>query len=125
MVAEKYAKEKFSSIADLYQFSVTEDNSGNNPSNRMFRVQFSNPTRDSPVDAVTASLYVYVRAEGTKYIIGGYRIEGRRQIYDEDFPFNKQWVEKVIKDKLLMRKVINTNDNSEFLKTRLQVEEKE
>ncbi len=48
-------------------------------------------------------------------------VEGRKQVYAEDFPLNEAWLDRVISQKLALRESLNLDGDSDFLKTRLPV----
>lgn len=67
---------------------------------------------------------VKVNFENNKYVLKGYMVEGKKQLYPPDFPFNEVWLDKIVAMKTRLRASLNLVGvdlvgGSEFLKTRL------
>ena len=52
------------------------------------------------------------------------QVEGRKQQYAEDFPFNDAWLDRVVAQKMLLRETLDLTGDSEFIKTRLPPKKK-
>jgi len=88
-----------------YFTTLVEDtsNGSSDPSSRVFKVTFSKPNYDSPVSAAVVKLYISMKFENKKYSILGYKLEGKKQLLEETFPFQEVWVDRIVRQKLRMR----------------------
>ena len=77
-----------------------------------------------PVAPACAHIAVKVHFSNNKYILKGYVVEGKKQLYPPDFPFNEAWLDKIVAMKARLRASLNLVGvdlvgGSEFLKMRL------
>jgi len=81
-----------------YTTTIAEDMSfsGDDPSKRNFRITFSQPSSNTPVPPAVAYVLVRVWFEGNKYVVKGYQVEGKKQLYEETFKFNEAWIDRII-----------------------------
>eukprot|EP00520_Triparma_pacifica_P003363 CAMPEP_0118670142 /NCGR_PEP_ID=MMETSP0785-20121206/21287_1 /TAXON_ID=91992 /ORGANISM="Bolidomonas pacifica, Strain CCMP 1866" /LENGTH=111 /DNA_ID=CAMNT_0006564893 /DNA_START=112 /DNA_END=444 /DNA_ORIENTATION=+ len=87
-----------------YDTSLTEDlGSGDDPSKRVFKVIFAKPSKMVPVPPATAYIRIFVHFESTKYKVNGYTLEGKKQVFSIDFPFNEAWIDGIIARKMKLR----------------------
>jgi hypothetical protein len=109
-----------------YTLSIREDMSfgGDDPSSRIFRVTFSIPDKSKPVPSASAYVLVRLKFSGKSYDVEGYSVEGRKQIYKEDFKFNERWIDEVIERKGRIRDVLGIAAD-EFVESRLATEDAE
>ena len=75
-----------------------------------------------PVPPATAYIRIFVHFESTKYKVNGYTLEGKKQVFSIDFPFNEAWIDGIIARKMKLRDSLNFSEGSAFLKTRLKDE---
>ena len=67
----------------------------------------------------SAHIKVLVNFENTKYVVKGFIVEGKKQVFSTDFPFNEAWIDGVIARKIKLRDSFDFVGGSGFLKTRL------
>ena len=115
-----FSANRLAPSAASYTTTVHEDtaNGGDDPSKRLFKVTFSQPTPSCPVPDAVAAVFVRVWYENRNYAVKGYFVEGKKQLLPEDFPFNLAWIERVIRTKRSMKEQMSV-ENDEFLRTRL------
>jgi len=71
-------------------------------------VIFAKPSKSVPVSPAIAHIKVFVNFENTKYVVKGYTVEGKKQLYGIDFPFNEKWIDGVVQvrhDKIIKAKM--------------------
>ncbi|GMH46471.1 hypothetical protein TrRE_jg8704 [Triparma retinervis] len=117
--AESFVKELLR-YGTAYETSITEDiGSGDDPSKRVYKVIFAKPSKKVPVPPASAHIKVLVNFENTKYVVKGFIVEGKKQVFSTDFPFNEAWIDGVIARKIKLRDSFDFVGGSGFLKTRL------
>ncbi|GMI46723.1 hypothetical protein TrCOL_g1669 [Triparma columacea] len=103
-----------------YETSIAEDiGPGDDPSKRVFKVIFAKPSKTVPVPPASAHIKVIVHFENTKYVVKGFTVEGKKQVFGTDFPFNEAWIDGIIVRKMKFRDSFDFVSGSGFLKTRL------
>jgi hypothetical protein len=83
------------------------------------QVIFAKPSKTVPVPPASAHIKVIVHFENTKYVAKGFTVEGKKQVFGTDFPFNEAWIDGIIVRKMKFRDSFDFVSGSEFLKTRL------
>ena len=84
-VCEAWVSDTLLAKGTSYKTSVSEDiGSGDDPSKRVFKVVFAKPQKAVPVPPAVAHVKVRVNFESNAYVIKGYQVEGRKQLFGED-----------------------------------------